>query len=961
MRRFHAALRFDVEKQTQQARLSYILIWSTMLVITVFQLVEVLLSPENLLRSIVIILAVDISGIAFIVLNRRGHTQLASSLFIAVLSFLVTALALTSGGVHSPAVAYYFLIVLIASLLLGERASIVTGVVFSITGLAMVLIEYAGILPVQTINRTLVSLLIEDVMFIAILISLQHLASKSIKETLRQAQLELKERKRREDQLKSLTERFQLATKAAAMGVWDWDLQTNQIVWDDRQFAIYGLPPAPNGLISYETWAERIHPEDLRILEASLQNEIVDRELVTHEFRILRPDGELRYVRSEEAVVADDQGKPARRVGINMDITERKEAERERLQLVHDLEKRVNELIVMHHTARMTQVEQPFIREFLTEIVVLIPPSWQYPEVCEARIAYGDIEVATPGWRETPWKQSISFETADGKGVIEVVYLVEKPIREEGPFLAEERMMLVSLAEMLGAYFTHQPTIEALRQREIEFRAIFENAGIGIALLDTEGHPAKCNPALEKFLGYTQEELSQMTFPEFTHPEDVETDVSLYRSLMAGERDNYQIEKRYIRKDGVIVWGRLTVSLIRKSGNGVQYAIGMVEDITDRKAGEESIQGLYQQARRHLQHVQATHDIDKTIASSMDLRLTLDVVLEQAIAQLGVDAASVLLIDPKSYTLEFKAGRGFLGEGIENTRLRLGEGFAGRAALERRMMIEPDLSKDVENSRFSQLLANEHFVFYCGTPLVAKGQVKGVLEVFQRSPRIADPEWLDFLTTLAEQTAIAIDSSTLFEELQRSNSNLAAAYETTIEGWSRALDLRDKETEGHSKRVTEMTMQLGRVLGLSDEEILNVRHGALLHDIGKMGVPDHILLKPGSLTDEEWEIMKRHPVYAYDLLYPIKQLHSALDIAYCHHENWDGSGYPRGLKGTQIPLAARIFAVVDVWDALRSDRPYRKGWPDDKALEHIRSLSGKQFDPQVVEAFLELIQNHRKG
>ena len=325
-----------------------------------------------------------------------------------------------------------------------------------------------------------------------------------------------------------------------------------------------------------------------------------------------------------------------------------------------------------------------------------------------------------------------------------------------------------------------------------------------------------------------------MTFSEFTHPEDIEVSLHLFRSLMEGESDKYQIEKRYIRKDGGTVWGLVTVSAIRKSGDGKRYAIGMVEDTTARKHGEEKIHGLHQQIIRHLDHIQAIHDIDTVIASSMDLRLTLDEVLRHAIAQLSVDAASVLLLDPKSYTLAFTAGRGFFWRWYRKIPIAPGRGL-------------------------------------CGT---RSPRASGVLEVFQRSPRIADPDWLDFLTTLAEQTAIAIDSSTLFEELQRSNANLVAAYETTIEGWSRALDLRDKETEGHSKRMTDMTMQLGQIMGLSDNEMLNVRHGALLHDIGKMGVPDYILLKPSSLTEEEWEIMKRHPVYAYDLLYPIKQLHS---------------------------------------------------------------------------------------
>ncbi len=241
--------------------------------------------------------------------------------------------------------------------------------------------------------------------------------------------------------------------------------------------------------------------------------------------------------------------------------------------------------------------------------------------------------------------------------------------------------------------------------------------------------------------------------------------------------------------------------------------------------------------------------------------------------------------------------------------------------------------------------------YHC-VPLVAKGLVKGVLEVFHRSPRDDDAAWVNYLETLAGQAAIAIDSSQLFESLQRSNTGLMLAYEATIEGWSHALDLRDKETEGHTQRVTEMTLHMARRAGLKEEELVHVRRGALLHDMGKLGVPDGILLKPGELTQAEWVMMRKHPAYAYEMLSPIAYLRPALDIPYCHHEKWDGSGYPRGLKGDQIPIAARIFALVDVFDALRSDRPYRPAWPLAKALAHIRSLSGSHFDPDLVEPFL---------
>jgi putative nucleotidyltransferase with HDIG domain len=279
--------------------------------------------------------------------------------------------------------------------------------------------------------------------------------------------------------------------------------------------------------------------------------------------------------------------------------------------------------------------------------------------------------------------------------------------------------------------------------------------------------------------------------------------------------------------------------------------------------------------------------------------------------------------------------------------------------LENRIVSVPDLHREDTIFKKRGLLDGEDFTAYYGVPLVAKGRVKGVLEILHRRPLEPDREWLEFLDALALQAAIALDNSALFDDLERSNMELSMAYDSTIEGWSRALDYRDKETEGHSQRVTEMTLRIARQIGMSEEELVNMRRGALLHDIGKLGIPDSILLKPGSLTEEEWNIMRQHPVYSYELLRPIAYLRPAIDIPYCHHEKWDGTGYPRGLKGEQIPLSARIFAVVDVWDALRSERPYRPAWTEERAREYILSLSGVQFDPVVVGTFVEIIDQQK--
>jgi putative nucleotidyltransferase with HDIG domain len=362
---------------------------------------------------------------------------------------------------------------------------------------------------------------------------------------------------------------------------------------------------------------------------------------------------------------------------------------------------------------------------------------------------------------------------------------------------------------------------------------------------------------------------------------------------------------------------------------------------------------LHEQTVRQLERLATLRAIDLAISSVFDLQVTLMIVLNEVVKQLEVDAACVLLIQPGTGRLEYVVGEGFHTRNIESTSLRVGEGNAGRAVMERRVVEVPDLKSKDGNFKRAQLLADEGFVSYYAVPLISKGEVKGVLEIFNRSRLTPDREWLDFLETLGGQTAIAVENSMLFQDLQRSNFELAMAYDATIEGWSRALDLRDRETEGHTQRVTDMTLSFARKMGLSEERLVLIKRGALLHDIGKMGIPDYILHKPEKLSEEEQDIMRQHPQLAYDMLEPIAYLRDALNIPHCHHEKWDGTGYPRGLSGTQIPLEARLFAVMDVWDAITTDRPYRKGWPKKKALNYMREQSGKYFDPQLVAMFLD--------
>lgn len=362
------------------------------------------------------------------------------------------------------------------------------------------------------------------------------------------------------------------------------------------------------------------------------------------------------------------------------------------------------------------------------------------------------------------------------------------------------------------------------------------------------------------------------------------------------------------------------------------------------------------QRDREIEHLHKFQEMSKLFSTSQDPRVLLNILLDQATVQLQIDAATVLLFNQQTQTLEYAVGKGFRSMALVHSRLRLGEGYAGLAAKEQRIIYVPNLIEAMGDFTRAPLLGSEDFILYYGVPLVAQGQIKGVLELFHRASLSHDQYWRDLTLAIAAEAAQALDHAGRYNELQDAHIELTLAYDATLERIAQAFDLRDQESAGHTQRVTDMAVRLARAVGVNEEEIVHIRRGALLHDIGKLGISDAILLKPGPLTPEEMDIIRSYPMYAYELLAPIGYLRNALDIPYCHHEKWDGTGYPRGLKGEQIPLAARIFAVIEVWDALRSRRPYKPPWPEERVRAHIQSAAGSHFDPRVVELFLQMDQ-----
>ena len=344
--------------------------------------------------------------------------------------------------------------------------------------------------------------------------------------------------------------------------------------------------------------------------------------------------------------------------------------------------------------------------------------------------------------------------------------------------------------------------------------------------------------------------------------------------------------------------------------------------------------------------------LSHTFNSSLNLDEVLNRVMDEVIAAVHAERGVVMLHDPEG-RLSFRVARGMDQKTIEDPRFQVSRGVVEKVEREGQPILTIDAQQDERfRSRESIVVLGVRSIL-C-VPLKNKERKLGIIYVDNRlrSGLFTEAD-LELFNAIASTAAIAIDNASLFKDLQQSKEALEAAYATTLEGWARAIELRDHETEGHTRRVTDMTVRFAESLGIHAPELDHIYRGALLHDIGKMGVSDAILRKPGPLTPEERSEMQKHPQFAFEMLTPIVFLQPAIEIPYCHHEKWDGSGYPRGLSDEQIPQSARIFAIVDVWDALSNDRYYRKAWPQEQVMSHLMEQEGKSFDPRMVREFVD--------
>ncbi len=348
--------------------------------------------------------------------------------------------------------------------------------------------------------------------------------------------------------------------------------------------------------------------------------------------------------------------------------------------------------------------------------------------------------------------------------------------------------------------------------------------------------------------------------------------------------------------------------------------------------------------------------VSSALASTLELDTVLQIAIESAADLMNLQTGAI-------YTLEF--GNLVLGattpplppQFLDELRLAyLGDHPHIMEAVNSKAPVYMEDARTAEITQAERaVVETRHLISILYFPLLLKEDVTGVFIVGSTDHiRKFTANEIDLLYILSNQVSLAVANARLFQKAQQALKDLTYAYDATLMGWSQVLDMRDHITDEHTHRVADLTMKLAVRMGVPEVDLCQVRRGALLHDIGKMAIPDAILQKPGSLTDEEMQIMRTHPEMAYKILSKIEYLTPAMDIPYCHHEKWDGSGYPRGLKGDQIPVIAQIFSIIDVFDALTSDRPYRKAWTEQAAIDYIKNVSGKQFNPEIVKIFLDM-------
>jgi PAS domain S-box-containing protein len=792
--------------------------------------------------------------------------------------------------------------------------------------------------------------------------------------------------------LKSIQQYAEDLNKAQAVanvGSWKWNVLTNELTWSDQMYTIFGIDKDEFTGHLPDVIDKAIHPEDRPAVEASNTSVAEHGKPIPVEYRIIHPGGTIRTVWAEAGeLVTDEEGNPMILSGIVQDITERKRTETQLLLQDAALNSAANGIVITDFSGSI-QWANPAFAELtgytLQEAIGKNPRQLlksgehdqQYYRQMWDTIMNGDtwrgeiINHRKDGTHYTEYMTITPIQDTGGKITNFIAIKEDISLRKEHENRIQQHLVIQEQLVKMGRAFSSIIDIQLIYRTAYRYISeIIDVANMGITLYNAEKNGLHRVFAINEGIVMDTSQFSIL-------PYEPESDRSLRTRVIAtqqpyitnklAEKEN-QFGSIFVNTRAMAPQSAIYVPLV-----GEHKVLGVMElqSYTKDAFTEESSEwlsvvanqialahqnaNLYAQIRDRVSQLSGLREIDSAINGHQPLDFIYQIVFNQIRYHIRPDAADILLLPDGETELIYESGYGFNQANDKKVKIPL-EHVLARICVESKKQVvhnQPDQYDDdlADWKKWN----DENFVSYIGIPIVIHHKCVGVLEVFHRYYMNPHPDELQYLQTLAGQVAIAIESNSLISDLQDTANDLMKAYDATIEGWSMAMDLRDRDTEGHTQRVTELAVKLAEAAGYPKDQMEHLRRGALLHDIGKLGVPDYILLKPGKLDEDEWERMKQHPTMAYEMLKQVEYLLPALDIPRYHHERWDGSGYPEGLAGEEIPLSARIFAFVDVWDAVTNDRPYKEAWSKEKALQLIKDDAGSHFDPRLAEIFVELI------